>query len=90
MSITETAALEKHVIDLIADDVPALLAQLDGKTISIAGTEKTLRTVAAPVPVLHQMSWRNKFLAVISHPQFALMLLSLGSMGLLLELYNPI
>ena len=88
VSITETAALEKHVIDLIADDVPALLAQLDGKTISIAGTEKTLRTVAAPVRY-HQMSWRQQVLAVISHPQFALMLLSLGSMGLLLELYNP-
>jgi membrane-bound serine protease (ClpP class) len=35
------------------------------------------------------MSWRQQVLAVISHPQFALMLLSLGSLGLLLELYNP-
>jgi membrane-bound serine protease (ClpP class) len=88
VSITETAALEKHVIDLIAEDVPALLAQLDGKTISVAGTEKTLQTIAAPVRY-RQMSWRQHVLAVISHPQFALMLLSLGSLGLLMELYNP-
>jgi membrane-bound serine protease (ClpP class) len=88
VSITETAALEKHVIDLIAADVPALLTQLDGKTVTIAGTEKTLRTSAAPVRY-RQMSWRQRVLAVISHPQFALMLLSLGSLGLLIELYNP-
>ena len=35
------------------------------------------------------MSWRQRVLAVISHPQFALMLLSLGSLGLMIELYNP-
>ena len=35
------------------------------------------------------MSWRQRFLAVLSHPQFALMLLSLGSIGLMIELYNP-
>jgi membrane-bound serine protease (ClpP class) len=35
------------------------------------------------------MTWRQKVLAAISHPQIALMLLSLGSLGLLIELYNP-
>ena len=35
------------------------------------------------------MTWRQRFLAVLSHPQFALMLLSLGSLGLFIELYNP-
>ena len=88
VSITETAALEKHVIDLIAEDVPTLLARLDGRTITLAGKETTLRTAAATVRY-RQMSWRQQVLAVISHPQFALMLLSLGSLGLLIELYNP-
>jgi membrane-bound serine protease (ClpP class) len=88
VSITETDALEKHVIDLIAVDVPSLLAKVDGKTITLAGKETTLRTTEVPVQY-RQMSWRQQVLAVISHPQFALMLLSLGSMGLLIELYNP-
>ena len=88
VSITETTALEKHVIDLIAEDVPTLLARLDGRTITLAGKETTLRTAAATVRY-RQMSWRQQVLAVISHPQFALMLLSLGSLGLLIELYNP-
>jgi membrane-bound serine protease (ClpP class) len=88
VSITETDALGKNVINLIADDVPALLAQLDGITVTLAGKEITLRTAAVPVRY-RQMSWRQQVLAVISHPQFALMLLSLGSLGLLIELYNP-
>jgi membrane-bound serine protease (ClpP class) len=88
VSITEADALEKHVIDLIAEDVQSLLAQVDGKTVTLASKQTILRTTGVPVRY-RQMSWRQQVLAVISHPQFALMLLSLGSMGLLIELYNP-
>jgi membrane-bound serine protease (ClpP class) len=38
---------------------------------------------------MQQMTWRQRLLAALSHPQIALMLLSLGSIGLLVELYNP-
>ena len=88
VSITETDALEKKVIDLIAEDVPDLLKQLDGRKVLLAGTEVTLHTAEATVQY-RQMTWRQRVLAVISHPQIALMLLSLGSLGLLIELYNP-
>lgn len=88
VSITETDALEQDVIDLIADDVPDLLTKLDGWQVSIAGEEVTLHTAAATVRY-REMTWRQRILAVLSHPQFALMMLSLGSIGLLIELYNP-
>jgi membrane-bound serine protease (ClpP class) len=88
VSITETDALEQKVIDLIAEDVPGLLKQLDGRTVSLAGTEVTLHTEGATVRH-RQMTWRQRALAAISHPQIALMLLSLGSLGLLIELYSP-
>jgi membrane-bound serine protease (ClpP class) len=88
VSITETDALEQHVIDVVAEDVPNLLKQLDGRTISLAGRDMTLHTATATVRYRH-MTWRQKVLAAISHPQIALMLLSLGSLGLLIELYNP-
>ena len=48
----------------------------------------TLHTAGATVRV-QQMTWRQRLLAALSHPQIALMLLSLGSIGLLVELYNP-
>lgn len=88
VSITETKAEELNVIDLVAEDVSDLLAKLDGWRVKMEGREVVLRTADVPVRSL-QMSWRQRVLAVLSHPQFALMLLSLGSIGLLIELYNP-
>jgi len=88
VSITETDAVNQKVIDLVAQDVPDLLRQLDGRKVMLPEGEVTLHTAAAVVHQRH-MSWRQQVLAVLSHPQFALMLLSLGSLGLLIELYNP-
>ena len=88
VSITETEAVEQKVIDLVANDVPDLLRQLDGRKVLLSGGEVTLHTADAVVRHRH-MSWRQQVLAVLSHPQFALMMLSLGSLGLLIELYNP-
>ncbi len=88
VSITETEALEQKVIDIVAEDIPDLLTQLDGRTVSVNGDEVTLRTAQADVRY-RQMTWRQQVLAVVSHPQIALMLLSVGSLGLLIELYNP-
>ena len=88
VSITETDALEQNVIDIVAEDVPDLLAQIDGRTIAVGGDEVTLRTAQAEIRY-RQMSWRQQVLAVVTHPQIALMLLSIGSLGLLIELYNP-
>ncbi len=88
VSITEAEALEQKVIDIVAEDVPDLLVQLDGRSASVAGEEVTLRTAQAEIHY-RQMTWRQQVLAVVSHPQIALMLLSIGSLGLLIELYNP-
>lgn len=88
VSITETEALEQKVIDIVAEDVPDLLSQLDGRRLSVAGTEVTLQTAQAEVRY-RQMTWRQQVLAVVTHPQIALILLSVASIGLLIELYNP-
>jgi membrane-bound serine protease (ClpP class) len=88
VAVTEIEAREQRVIDLIAADVPELIKQLDGWQVALHGSEVTLHTAGATVRY-RQMSWRQRFLAALSHPQIALMLLSLGSIGLLVELYNP-
>ncbi len=88
VSITEAEALEQKVIDIVAEDVTDLLAQIDGRTVSVAGDDVALRTAQAEVRY-RQMTWRQQVLAVVTHPQIALMLLSIGSLGLLIELYNP-
>jgi membrane-bound serine protease (ClpP class) len=85
---TEVEAREQRVIDVIAEDIPDLVKQLDGRQVTLVQGTVTLHTAGATVRV-HQMTWRQRLLAALSHPQIALMLLSLGSIGLLVELYNP-
>ena len=88
VAVTEVEAQAQRVIDLIAEDIPDLVKKLDGRQVTLVGNTVTLHTAGATVRS-RQMNWRQRFLAALSHPQIALMLLSLGSIGLLVELYNP-
>ena len=88
VAVTEVEAREQRVIDMIAEDIPDLVQQLDGRQVTLVRDTVTLHTAGATVRV-QQMTWRQRLLAALSHPQIALMLLSLGSIGLLVELYNP-
>jgi membrane-bound serine protease (ClpP class) len=87
-SITETEALKKDVIDLIAKNLDDLLAQIDGKRIETVSGTKALHTKGARIEYI-EMGWSEKFLDIVSDPNFLLIFIMLGSAGLLLELYNP-
>jgi len=87
-SITESEALKDSVIDLIAGSVEELLQKIDGKTISINGTPKMLKTAGAAIARI-EMGWRYRFLNILSDPNFAYIFFLLGLYGLLFELYNP-
>ncbi len=88
-SITSTEALEQNVVDLLADDLPALLAQIDGREVELTeGRMRTLRTAGA---VVHRESmwWGEKVLGVVSNPNVAFLLLMFGFYGVLFEFYSP-
>ena len=87
-SLTATDALAQNVIDLVADDLPALLAALDGREVDVAGTTVTLRTEGLTLE-RHETDWRTDLLAVITNPLVAYGLLIIGLYGLLFEGYNP-
>jgi membrane-bound serine protease (ClpP class) len=87
-SLTASEALKEHVIDLIARDIPDLLAQLDGREVRIANRPVTLATAGLTVE-RSDPDWRTKLLSVITHPTIAYGLLLIGLYGLLLEGYNP-
>lgn len=88
LSITETEAVEKNVVDLIARDVAELLRSVDGTTVSLVSSERTLRTADARVESL-SMEWSERILDILSDPNIAYILFMLGVYGLLFELYNP-
>jgi membrane-bound serine protease (ClpP class) len=87
-SLPATVALQKHVIDLIARDVPELLAKLDGRQVKVGGRTVVLDTRGVSA-VQIDPDWRTRLLAVITHPTIAYGLMLIGIYGLLLEGYNP-
>ncbi len=87
-NITASEALERNVIDFVADDVSDLLAQLDGHEVVVAGTSRTLSTQGIEV-VREDPDWRAKLLAVITNPNIAYILLLIGIYGIIFELANP-
>ena len=84
VSLPAEEALKLKVIDYVAADLPALLAQLDGKTVD----KKKLSVAGAAVQEV-QSDWRTQFLAVITNPSVAYLLILVGVYGLLFEFMNP-
>ena len=87
-SLPAGEALEKGVIDLVADDVADLLVKLDGRQLTAGGVTHTLQT-AAIVIERFDPDWRTELLAVITNPLIAYGLLIIGLYGLMFEGYNP-
>ena len=85
----EALAAKPPLIDFIAADVADLLRQLDGRTITrFDGRTATLETTGIAIERT-EMTRRQRFLSAIAHPQIAYLLLTLGMLGLTVELWNP-
>jgi membrane-bound serine protease (ClpP class) len=77
------------LIDVVVPDVPALLRQLDGRTITrFDGASAVLHTAGARV-VTVEMTLRQRILSTIANPNIAYLLLSLGMLGLTIEMWSP-
>jgi membrane-bound serine protease (ClpP class) len=88
VSVTETEALKLNVIDLVPPGIQSLLDSLEGKTVVLPLGKKKLRTKTASV-ITVEMSFRYRFLNVISNPNIAYILMILGFYGLYFEFANP-
>jgi membrane-bound serine protease (ClpP class) len=88
VSATEREALRLGIIDLVADNLPDLLQKVDGREVRVPGGAVTLRTRGAAVRPI-EIGWRERFLALITDPNVAYVLLMLGMLGLFFELANP-
>jgi len=85
----EAAGAMPPLADLVATDLNDLLRQLDGRSISrFDGRSVVLHTHDADLRRV-SMSRRQQFLGAIADPQIAYFLLTLGMLGLTIELWNP-
>lgn len=90
-AFTEREAIDARppLIDIVAADLNALLARLDGRAVRrFDGRTVTLHTRDAAIETA-TMTRRQRMLSAIAHPQVAYLLLTLGMLGLVVELWNP-
>lgn len=83
-SLSAREALEENVIEIIAEDLNDLLAQLDGWPVRDANLR-----LDSPVIQEEQMTFVERFYHIITEPNIAFLLLSLGTLFLLAELSDP-
>ena len=90
-TFTEVEALNASppLIDVVAADVPELLRKLDGRSVTrFDGRVQTLSTAAATTERV-ELTWTQRILSTLAHPQIAYLLLTLGTLGLTIELWSP-
>jgi membrane-bound serine protease (ClpP class) len=88
VSVTEREAVKLKIVDLIAENIPDLLAKVDGRTVKTAKGTVTLQTKDAPVKKI-EIRFRDRFLALITDPNVAYILMMVGMLGIFFELSNP-
>lgn len=88
VTLTASEAVRDKVVDVVAVDVPDLLAQVHGRRVRLQSGEMTLATRGAATELLLP-DWRQRLLSVIANPSFALILLMVGFYGLLFEFSSP-
>ena len=87
-SLPAQQALDDNVIDIIASDLNNLLEQINGRTVNL--DSKAIRLETDNLTVFnHQQDWRNKFLAIITDPNIAYLLMLVGIYGIIFEFSSP-
>jgi membrane-bound serine protease (ClpP class) len=85
----EAISASPPLIDLVASNVDDLVRKLDGRTVMrFNGERVVLKTSGAQVTSI-EMTLRQRVLSAIAHPNVAYLLLSLGTLGLTIELWSP-
>ncbi len=88
VSVTEREALKLNIIDLVAEDLSSLLKHLQGRKIVLPHGPVTL---SSDPPTLNEfpMGTRLELLKTLSDPNIAYLLMSIGTIGIMAELYSP-
>ena len=88
VAITESDALKKNVIDIVAKDIDDLLKQADGRKVDLDGKMQVLALKDAKVN-RHDMSLKQKVLNTLADPNIAYLLMMAGLLGLYMEFSHP-
>jgi membrane-bound serine protease (ClpP class) len=79
-------ALRIGVVDAVAPDLPTLLNEIDGTRTEPKGL--VLNTAGAEIDVIEMSLWK-RILDTIVDPNIIVLLMSLGVLGITVEIFNP-
>jgi len=88
-SFTDVDALEYNLIDLRAENLEDLIAQIDGWEVTLANGEEVVIDTADYIQTRNEMNAIEKFLQTLSDPNIAYILFTLATIGLITEISNP-
>jgi membrane-bound serine protease (ClpP class) len=89
VNVPAREALDLKVVDLVAPDLPSLLAQIDGREVTL-GDGRRVRLETRGVEIrAEEMTLAERLIHTISDPNIAYLLLTIGMYGLIYELANP-
>ena len=88
VSLPEPEALQQGVIDLAANDIDDLLRRLNGRVVHTSNCDVTL-ALAGPTQIPLGMNWREETLDALADPTVAYLLLLLGILAIVVELFTP-
>lgn len=89
ISANDTEALDLNVVDYIAPDLDGLLRQADARQVTLEGGRQVTLASAGAGIVYNDRNFIENFLDIIADPNIAFLLLSLGSLALIIELSHP-
>ncbi len=87
-SLSAGEALKSGVIEVIAADVPGLIKQIDGRTVTLQGGKVTLALAGAAIETI-EPDLRTRVLSVLTNPMLAMVLMMIGVYGLFVEFTSP-
>jgi membrane-bound serine protease (ClpP class) len=79
-------ALEENVVDVVAPDLPTLLNEIDGMRTEPKGF--VLNTAGATVDTVEMSLWK-RILDTLIDPNIIVLLMSIGVLGITIEILNP-
>jgi len=88
VSLPAEEARKINVIDVVAEDVPALLKALDGRSVKVGSETRTLHTAGLSAETI-EPDWRTRVLSVLTNPSIAYMMVLIGIYALIFEFSNP-
>lgn len=88
-SFTASQAVDYKLVDFVADDMEDVIRGINGRQVTLASGRQVTINATDAVLRYSEMTGIEKFLHMISNPNVAYILLSIGSIGLITEISNP-